>query len=162
MPDKTLAFFGCAMRGQPKLISTRYLASLRNRLARELGLEFISKHQTSSGSQQVDLVTTSSEIHDRDWRWLSDVAAAHGIAIFEITNPTTGGGSEISDGIGMAIPTIILYHSRIHKKHPSGYTCGKEGSRFVQTPVRCKGYSNSEEAVKAVREFMEDCGLNGR
>lgn len=160
MEKMVLTFFGCAMRTEYPKLSLRYLAGLRNLLERELGLDLVSKHQTSRCGKTSDTLTPSHVVHDRDWDFLRLVARNNGVAIYELTNSTTGGGSEVSDGLWMGVPTILLFHRRRHpKKDPSGYTCGKAGSKYVKTPVRCVAYSNPAEAVEAVRAFLVELGL---
>lgn len=149
MSERLKAFFGCSMRGGQALVSRENLQRLKDGL-RELGIEFVSEHQTQPGIIAREDEITPLEIHDRDWAY----GAISKIGIFEISNPSLGVGAEISDLIHMGIPVICLYSADVPESSISAYIRGKQGSSFVGSAFACCAYSSVDNAKELVADFI--------
>ncbi|MCL5410614.1 MAG: hypothetical protein M1324_02025 [Patescibacteria group bacterium] len=146
--DGMMAFFGSSMRGGQAIVSRDELVQLKDAI-RELGIKFVSEHQTQAGIIAKEDELSPVNIHDRDW----ENGQRSRIGIFEVSNPSLGVGAEISDLLHMGIPVICLYHQRIDEKAVSAYIRGKEGSMYVSAPFECCEYADTEHVRDLVREF---------
>jgi len=107
-----------------------------------LGMEVISRHQTSENFIKIESQLTDKEIHDRDYRWLNEAD----LVIAEITNPSLGVGAEIADAVNLSIPVLCVYKRR-YEDVISAYIRGKTG-------VVCRAYNDHEELNAIIREFV--------
>ena len=107
-----------------------------------LGMEVISRHQTSENFIEIESQLTDKEIHDRDYRWLNEAD----LVIAEITNPSLGVGAEIADAVNLSIPVLCVY-KRGYEDVISAYIRGKTG-------VVCRAYTDHEELNAIIREFV--------
>lgn len=142
-------FFGCAMRAGYANASRQTLLGVRNAIE-ELGHELASKHQLEQGIVEREHLKSPKFVHDRDYKWLEEAD----LGVFEISNPSTGAGAEISDLIHLGKPVLCLFSKEVEEM-ASYYIRGKKGSEFVKTAFECQGYSTKEEAKQLIREFAE-------
>ncbi len=144
-------YFGCAMLGGYPHISFEVLAQFPQ-LIKSLGCELISDHQTKPGVIEAETKINPVLIHDRDYFWLQESDAG----IFEISNPSLGVGSEISDMIHLDKPVLLLYQEEYETK-VSAYVRGKCGSKYVDSPVVCRPYKDMTAAKECISEFLRNC-----
>lgn len=139
-------FFGCSMRGGYEVVSKSELARLPD-IIEEAGFQLASRHQTQD-YETIEAEMTTSQIHDRDYRWLKD----SDFGVFEISNPSLGVGGEISDMLNLGKPVLCLYKKGLEKQ-VSAYTQGKHGSKYVETPFECHAYESLADAKKKILNF---------
>jgi len=142
-------FFGCSMRGGQELVSKEELYSIKEAI-KELGYALASEHQTKKGIVKEELSLSTTEIHDRDYKWLME----SDVGVFEITNGSIGTGGEISDMVHLGKPILCLYKKELEDQ-VSAYGRGKQGSEFVKTPFVSYGYETVEDAKSKIQEFVE-------
>ena len=133
-------FFSCSMRGGFSRLTQEELRKIPD-IIEELGLMVISRHQTSENFEEIESRLTEQEIHDRDYRWLTEAD----VVIAEITNPSLGVGAEIADAVNLGIPVLCFYKQE-YEHQISAYARGKAG-------VTCRAYSDYEELKDVIREF---------
>jgi len=141
-------YFGCAMLGGYPNIPIEDLSQFPQ-LIRSLGCELASDHQTRRGVVEAENKLQPVYIHDRDYSWLLESDAG----IFEISNPSLGVGSEISDMIHVGKPVLLLYRQELEDK-VSMYIRGKYGSKYVNSPVVCRPYKDMQAAKEHISEFL--------
>jgi len=152
-PGEIIVYFGCSMLGGYAAVSREEIARLHKRIA-EMGYRLASDHQTQPGIIERESKLDPLLIHDRDYQWLlgSDVG------IFEISNPSLGVGSEISDMICAGKPVLMLFKQGLEDRI-SSYIRGKVGSRYVCCPVECHAYRDANDAGDRIRTFIDaHCG----
>ncbi len=149
-PENVVVYFGCSMLGGYAAVSREEVARLQQRIA-ELGYRLASHHQTQPGVLEREAKLEPSLIHDRDYRWLLD----SDVGVFEISNPSLGVGSEISDMIFAGKPVLMLFKHGLEDKI-SSYIRGKVGSSFVPVPVECHPYKDVDEASVRITAFIND------
>ena len=149
-PENVVVYFGCSMRGGYAAVSREEVARLQQRIA-ELGYRLASHHQTQPGVLEREAKLEPSLIHDRDYRWLLD----SDVGVFEISNPSLGVGSEISDMIFAGKPVLMLFKHGLEDKI-SSYIRGKVGSQYVSCPIECHAYSDVNDAGNRIRTFIDD------
>ena len=142
-------YFGCSMRGSQANLSKEEILKVRNAIE-ELGHELVSTHQLKDGILEKESKLTNQAIHDRDYSWLKEADAG----IFEISNPSLGTGSEISDILHLHKPALCLFKKEIENS-VSAYIRGKVGSEFVTAPIECEGYGSLAEAKQIIKNFIE-------
>lgn len=140
-------FFGCSMRGGYSAASREELAEFPE-LIEKLGHEIASRHQTDKDWARKEARLTETDIHDRDYKWLSESDAG----IFEISNPSLGAGGEIADMVHLGKPVLCMFKKGL--KNVSAYTQGKMGSRYISTPFECYAYESMEGAKAKIIEFI--------
>ena len=146
-------YFGCSMLGGYAAVSREEIARLQKRIA-ELGFGLASDHQTQPGVLEQEAKLEPSLIHDRDYRWLLD----SDVGVFEISNPSLGVGSEISDMIYAGKPLLMLFKHGLEDKI-SSYIRGKVGSKYVSCPIECHDYSDLHDAGDQIKAFIDaHCG----
>lgn len=145
----TKVFFGCSMRGGYANASREQLVKLRDCIE-ELGYELVSKHQLKEGIFEEEEKLANEEIHDRDYNWLREAD----FGIFEISNPSLGTGSEISDMAHLGKPILCLFRKEISNS-VSTYILGKSNSKFVTSPFECHAYETLAEAKAFIKDFVE-------
>jgi hypothetical protein len=145
---KLTVYFGCSMLGGYTAVSREEIADLHNLIA-EMGYRLASDHQTQPGVLEREATLEPVFIHDRDYRWLLDSE----VGVFEISNPSLGVGSEISDMISADKPVLMLFKQGLEDKI-SAYLRGKAGSKYVTCPVECHGYKDLNDAGKRIRAFI--------
>lgn len=89
-------------------------------------------------------------IHARDYQWLLD----SDVGVFEISHPSLGVGSEISDMIHAGKPVLMLFKRGLENK-VSAYLRGKVGSKYVTCPIECHAYMDLSEAGGRIRTFID-------
>ncbi len=141
-------YFGCSMLGGYAAVSREEIARLQKRIA-GLGYRLASDHQIQPGVLEQEAELEPSFIHDRDYRWLLD----SDVGVFEISNPSLGVGSEISDMIYAGKPVLMLFKRGLEDKI-SSYIRGKAGSRYVSCPIECHAYSDVNDAGNWIRTFI--------
>jgi hypothetical protein len=146
--EKIVVYFGCSMLGGYAAVSREEIARLHKRIA-ELGYRLASDHQTQPGVLEREAKLEPSLIHDRDYQWLLD----SDVGVFEISNPSLGVGSEISDMIYAGKPVLMLFKHGLEDKI-SSYLRGKVGSRYVSCPIECHAYSGLDAAGDRIRAFI--------
>jgi hypothetical protein len=146
--EEIVVYFGCSMLGGYAAVCREEVARLHKRIA-ELGYGLASDHQTQPGVLEREAKLEPRFIHDRDYRWLLD----SDVGIFEISNPSLGVGSEISDMIYAGKPVLMLFKRGLEDK-VSSYIRGKVGSRYVSCPVECHAYADLSDAGVRIREFI--------
>ena len=134
-------FFSCSMRGGYGRVAQEELRKIPD-IIEALGMEVISRHQTSENFIEIESQLTDKEIHDRDYRWLNEAD----LVIAEITNPSLGVGAEIADAVNLSIPVLCVY-KRGYEDVISAYIRGKTG-------VVCRAYTDHEELNAIIREFV--------
>ena len=144
-----IVYFGCSMLGGYAAVSREELAGFPKLIA-ELGYGLASDHQTQPGVLEREAKLKPVFIHDRDYQWLLD----SDVGVFEISNPSLGVGSEISDMIYAGKPVLMLFKHGLEEKI-SAYMRGKAGSQHVACPVECHPYRDLEDAGARIREFIE-------
>ena len=149
-PENVVVYFGCSMLGGYAAVSREEVARLQQRIA-ELGYRLASHHQTQPGVLEREAKLEPSLIHDRDYRWLLD----SDVGVFEISNPSLGVGSEISDMIFARKPVLMLFKHGLEDKI-SSYIRGKVGSQYVSCPIECHAYSDVNDAGNRIRTFIDD------
>ena len=142
-------YFGCAMRPGRSLVGEEKLAEIVEAIE-ELGYELASKHTLQKDIVEEELKLSNTEIHDRDYEWISGADAG----VFEITNPSLGVGAEISDLLYLEKPVLCLF-KRGFEKSISAYIQGKNGSKFVKALLETHSYQTKEEAKGIIKNFLE-------
>jgi len=145
---KITVYFGCSMAGGYGAVPREEIARLHNRIA-ELGYRLASDHQTQPGIMEREAKLGPFFIHDRDYQWLLD----SDVGVFEISNPSLGVGSEISDMIYARKPVLMLYKQGLGNKI-SAYLRGKVGSKYVSCPIECHAYRDLNDAGNRIRAFI--------
>jgi len=141
------------MLGGYAAVSKEEIARLQKRIA-ELGYRLASDHQTQPGVLEREAKMEPRLIHDRDYRWLLD----SDVGVFEISNPSLGVGSEISDMIYAGKPLLMLFKHGLEDKI-SSYIRGKVGSKYVSCPIECHDYSHLHDAGDQIKAFIDaHCG----
>ena len=148
MNQKVTVYFGCSMLGGYANVRREDLAEFP-KVILELGHRLATDHQTQPGIIEKEALLEQAYIHDRDYRWMME----SDLGVFEISNPSLGVGGEISDMIHMGKPVLLLFKKGLEKK-VSAYTLGKNGSRFVTSPVECAAYGDMNEAREQIRRFV--------
>lgn len=146
---KIVVYFGCSMLGGYALVSREDIAGFP-KLIQKLGYRLASDHQTQPGVLEREAKLKPVFIHDRDYQWLLD----SDVGVFEISNPSLGVGSEISDMIYAGKPVLMLFKHGLEERI-SAYMRGKAGSKYVTCPVECHSYRDLEDAGAKIREFIE-------
>jgi hypothetical protein len=147
--EEIIVYFGCSMLGGYAAVSREEIARLHKRIA-ELGYRLASDHQTQPGILEREAKLEPSLIHDRDYQWLLD----SDVGVFEISNPSLGVGSEISDMIYAGKPVLMLFQHGLEDR-VSSYLRGKAGSRYVSCPIECHAYSDLEDAGDRISAFID-------
>lgn len=142
-------FFGCSMRGGYANLDKEELIKIRD-LIELLGHELISKHQLENKILDKENEISPKEIHDRDYNWLKEAD----LGIFEISNPSLGVGSEISDILNLGKPVLCLFKKELDSL-VSAYIRGKQGSKLVKASFEYHAYDGLEEAKIFIKEFLE-------
>ncbi len=143
--------WGCSMRGGYKSVSKEDVAKIPE-VIKELGYELASEHQVQSGIIEQENQRKPSEIHDRDYDWLSTSR----VGIFEISNPSLGVGGEIADMVHLGKPVLCLYC--VPETQVSAYIRGLEGTRVIPNVTICRKYGNLDQARQIIMEFMKNLG----
>ena len=151
MNQKVTVYFGCSMLGGYANVRREDLAEFP-KVILELGHRLATDHQTQPGIIEKEALLEQAYIHDRDYRGMME----SDLGVFEISNPSLGVGGEISDMIHMGKPVLLLFKKGLEKK-VSAYTLGKNGSRFVTSPVECAAYGDMNEAREQIRRFVALC-----
>ena len=151
MNQKVTVYFGCSMLGGYANVRREDLAEFP-KVILELGHRLATDHQTQPGIIEKEALLEQAYIHDRDYRWMME----SDLGVFEISNPSLGVGGEISDMIHMGKPVLLLFKKGL-EKNVSAYTLGKNGSRFVTSPVECAAYGDMNEAREQIRRFVALC-----
>src|SRR5512136_116311 len=144
---KIVVYFGCSMLGGYSLVPKEDIAGFPI-LIRKLGCRLASDHQTQPGVLEREAKLEPAFIHDRDYQWLLD----SDVGVFEISNPSLGVGSEISDMIYARKPILMLFKHGLEERI-SSYLRGKAGSRYVSCPIECHAYSDLEDAGDRISAF---------
>jgi len=147
--EKIVVYFGCSMLGGYAAVSREEIARLHQRIA-ELGYRLASDHQTQPGVLEREAKMGTVFIHDRDYQWLLD----SDVGVFEISNPSLGVGSEISDMIYSRKPVLMLFKYGLQDKI-SSYIRGKVGSKYVSCPIECYAYNDLKDAENKIRAFID-------
>ena len=146
---KAVIFFGCSMRGGHSIVNCEELAEIPM-IIEELGFELVSKHQTGKDVLRKENLLTKTEIHDRDYNWL--LKSHYGV--FEISNPSLGVGSEISDMVHNNKPVLCVFKKGLEQQ-VSAYILGKQGSKFFKNvSFECHPYDSLEELRSIIRDFI--------
>jgi hypothetical protein len=146
---KIIIYFGCSMLGGYAAVSREELASFPKLIA-ELGYRLASDHQTQPGVLEREAKLEPVFIHDRDYQWLLD----SDVGVFEISNPSLGVGSEISDMIYAGKPVLLLFKQGLEERI-SAYLRGKAGSKYVACPVECHPYKDLDDARSRIKVFID-------
>jgi len=145
---KIVVYFGCSMLGGYTLVSREDIAGFP-KLIQSLGYRLASDHQLQPGVLEREAKLEPAFIHDRDYQWLLD---SH-VGVFEISNPSLGVGSEISDMIYAGKPILMLFKHGLEDKI-SAYLRGKAGSKYVTCRVECHPYLDLEDAGAKITKFI--------
>lgn len=148
-PREFVVYFGCSMLGGYHAVSRKELA-LFPKLIAELGYRLASDHQTQPGVLEREAKLEPAFIHDRDYRWLLE----SDVGVFEISNPSLGVGSEISDMIYARKPVLMLYKNGLEGRI-SSYVRGKVRSTYVSCPVECHPYKDLDDAGCRIKAFID-------
>lgn len=144
-----VVYFGCSMLGGYAAVSREEIARLHKEIA-ALGYQLASDHQTQPGVLEREAKLEPTAIHDRDYEWLLD----SDVGVFEISNPSLGVGSEVSDMIYSGKPVLMLFKQGLEDKI-SSYLRGKVGSKYVSCPVECHAYRDLNDAAEEIRLFID-------
>jgi len=153
-PRKIIVYFGCSMLGGYGLVSRENIVGFP-KLIQQLGYQLASDHQLQPGVLEREAKLEPAYIHDRDYQWLLE----SDVGVFEISNPSLGVGSEISDMIYADKPILMLFKHGLEGKI-SSYLRGKAGSKYVNCRVECHPYGDLEDAGARIREFIETQNYN--
>lgn len=143
-------FFGCSMRGGDSIVKRSELAKFPE-IIEKFGCKIMSKHQSENDFLEKEGKLAVTEIHDRDFERLKEADAG----IFEISNPSLGVGSEISDMLHLGKPVLCLYKKEL-ENNISAYIRGKEKSKFVKTIFECYEYNDLKDAENKIRYFLKN------
>jgi len=146
---KIVVYFGCSMHGGYALVCREEIAEFP-KLIQKLGYRLASDHQTQPGVLEREAKLDPAFIHDRDYQWLLDSDAG----VFEISNPSLGVGSEISDMIYAGKPVLMLFKHGLEDRI-SAYMRGKAGSKYVTCPVECHPYKDLDDARSRIKVFID-------
>jgi hypothetical protein len=146
---KAVVYFGCSMLGGYALVPREEIAGFP-KLIRKLGYLLASDHQLQPGVLEREAKLEPIFIHDRDYQWLLD----SDVGVFEISNPSLGVGSEVSDMISARKPVLMLFKHGFEDKI-SSYLRGKAGSRYVSSPIECQAYRNLNDAGDRIKAFID-------
>lgn len=141
------------MRGGFNLVSQEDLRRIQMSV-KDLGHQLVTEHQTSPTFEADESLYTNTQIHDRDYGYLLKAK----LGIFEISNPSLGVGGEISDMIHLGKPVLCLLKKGLEGS-VSAYTQGKQGSKYITTPVECYPYESVEDAKNKMRQFIGNCAV---
>jgi len=145
---RVTVYFGCSMLGGDAVVSREDLAEFP-KLIKGLGYRLASDHQTQPGVLEREAKLNPTFIHDRDYLWLLD----SDVGVFEISNPSLGVGSEISDMIYAGKPVLMLFKHGLEDK-VSAYLRGKMGSKYVSCPIECHAYRDLADAGGKIGAFI--------
>ena len=146
---KIVVYFGCSMHGGYALVSSEDIAGFP-KLIRNLGYRLASDHQLQPGVLEREAKLKPVFIHDRDYQWLLD----SDVGVFEVSNPSLGVGSEISDMIYAGKPILMLFKQGLEERI-SAYLRGKAGSKYVACPVECHPYKDLDDARSRIKLFID-------
>lgn len=144
-------YFGCSMRGGYGLVTLEELRKMQLSIEDILGMRLASTHQTHPDVVSTENKLKPVEIHDRDWGFIEE----SGICVFEISNPSLGVGSEISDADRMGKPVLCLWSDKVDPATISGYVAGKEGSKHANDSFRVKSYHSLGAALGFIQDFAK-------
>jgi 8-oxo-dGTP pyrophosphatase MutT (NUDIX family) len=147
--QRTTVYFGCSMAGGYVNVKKEELAEFPGIIVK-LGHRLATDHQTRPGIIEEEAKLHETYIHDRDYRWMMESE----LGVFEISNPSLGVGSELSDMIHLGKPVLLLFKKGLGKR-VSAYIRGKCGSSFVKSPIECVAYEDMTEAGEAIRGFID-------
>ena len=147
-PAQVTVYFGCSMLGGYALVSREDIAEFPKTI-QKLGYRLASDHQTQPGVLEREAKLDPAFIHDRDYQWLLD----SDVGVFEISNPSLGVGSEISDMIYARKPVLMLFKHGLEERI-SAYMRGKAGSKYVTCPVECHPYKDLDDARSRIKVFI--------
>ncbi|MBI2629993.1 hypothetical protein HYW76_02740 [Candidatus Pacearchaeota archaeon] len=142
-------FFGCAMRGGQDVVKREELERLQESIEK-LGHKLVSRHQIQVGIIEEENKLTKTCIHDRDYKWELE----SDVGIFEVSNPSLGVGSEISDMIHLGKPILCLFKGELKDK-VSAYIQGKMNSQYIPSFFECYAYASLEDAKDKIKKFLE-------
>jgi hypothetical protein len=144
-----IVYFGCSMLGGYALVSREDITGFP-KLIQELGYRLASEHQLQPGVLEREATLEPASIHDRDYQWLLD----SDVGVFEISNPSLGVGSEVSDMIYARKPVLLLFKQGLEERI-SSYLRGKAGSKYVSCPIECHAYRDLDAAGDRIRAFID-------
>jgi hypothetical protein len=147
---EVVVYFGCSMLGGYSLVPKEDIARFP-KMIRTLGYRLASDHQAQPGVLEQEAKLEPAFIHDRDYRWLLD----SDVGVFEISNPSLGVGSEVSDMIYARKPVLLLFKQGLEERI-SSYLRGKAGSKYVSCPIECHAYTDLDAAGDRIRAFIEN------
>jgi hypothetical protein len=142
-------FFGCSLRGGYQIISREKIVEIVKKIE-SLGHILATKHQIDPLIFEKQKNFTMVEIHDLEYSRMIE----SDVGIFEVTNPSLGVGSEVSDMVYMGKPVLCLY-KRDMQNLVSAQILGKEGSRHVIGVYECHAYETLDELVEIIIRFIE-------
>ncbi len=137
-------FFACSMSGGYQIVSRDKLVKIIN-ILEELDLEVLSKNHLLK-EESKDL--TKTQIHDREFERMK----LSQFGIFEVSNPSSGIGIQISDIVSLNKPVICFYKEDLHNII-SPHILGKENSKYLKTIFEVYPYKDLEDIKKKVKDF---------
>src|SRR3989338_8730502 len=132
-------FFGCSMRGGYHHVSKEHLLHIPS-IIRSLGHSLSIDHQLKDGIIELENKLPTSSIHDRDY----EAIRAADLGIFEISNASSGVGSEIADMLHLGKPVLCLYRADLELQ-VSRYVLGKQGSAYVTSVFQASPYTSLDD-----------------
>jgi hypothetical protein len=139
------AFFSCSSRGDFLLISKAKIGEIKS-LFKNIDLGIDTKRDLIVNANLSD--KNKNEIHDFNYEKMM----SSDLGIFEISNPSTSLGMEISEMINLKKPTICFYRKDFHKLI-SFQILGKENSKYVNSPFEVYPYENLEDIKNKIEDF---------
>ena len=143
-------FFGYSMRGGYQILNKEKLRVLFNHI-QDMGFEIVTKKFFDLEGDKSNL--SDQDIFESDFKGMQEAD----VGIFEISNPSLGVGSEITDMIHMKKPVLCLYREDLYNI-VSANILGKESSDYIQSPFKALAYDSEEDIEKKIKEFVETHG----
>ena len=142
-------YFACSMRGGYQNTGLVNLKKLTD-ILQEAGFDVLTTHTTEDGSIEKEKSLDTTHIYERDYRWIKECD----FMVAEISNPSLGVGSEISDAITLKKPVITMFS--IDELKVSAYILGKlkktENCRYSK-------YDNENDFIEIIKEFSKTVSL---
>lgn len=128
------------MRGGNPNVSRQEIIKIQN-IIECLGFELATKHQTEPDIFEKEKKLTPKQIFERDLDWIKE----SDFCIFEISNPSLGVGSEISDALVLGKPVLCLFRKDLEETV----------SAYIQGKAKCFGYQSLEDIRNLISIFVK-------
>lgn len=138
-------YFACSMRGGYQNTGFDSLKKLTDVL-QKAGFDVLTTHTTEKGTIKKENGLDTAYIYERDLKWIEECD----FMVAEISNPSLGVGSEISDAITLKKPVIGMFS--VDEQKVSAYILGK-----LKKSKNCRysKYDDEDNFIEIVKEFSK-------